>query len=77
MKKQFYLAILLAVLFLVLLITGLIMQFHLLTVPTQKLLNKNIHIYVSYLTTALIILHLAWNSSWLKTAKRRVFGEKD
>ena len=41
------------------------------------IVNKNIHIYVSYLLTIGVIFHLAWNRKWLCGTTKEIFGKKE
>ena len=76
MKRNYYLVLGLAVGMIICLVTGTFMYLHVFTGGPAKIINKNIHIYVSYLLTIGVIFHLAWNWKWLRGATKEIFGKK-
>lgn len=76
MKKNYYLILGLAVGMVICLVTGTFMYLHVFADGPAKIINKNIHIYVSYLLSIGVIFHLAWNWKWLSRTTKEVFGRK-
>ena len=76
MKKNYYLILGLAVGIIICLVTGTFMYLHVFADGPAKSVNKNIHIYVSYLLTIGVIFHLTWNRKWLRSTTKEIFGRK-
>ena len=76
-EKNYYLILGLAVGMLICLVTGTFMYLHVFANGPAKIVNKNIHIYVSYLLTIGVLFHLAWNWKWLRGTTKEIFGGKE
>ena len=76
MKRNYYLVLGLAGGMIICLVTGTFMYLHVFANGPAKIVNKNIHIYVSYLLSIGVIFHLAWNWKWLSRTTKEVFGRK-
>ena len=77
MKKNYYLILGLAVGIIICLVTCTFMYLHVFADGPAKSVNKNIHIYVSYLLTIGVIFHLTWNRKWLRSTTKEIFGRKE
>lgn len=69
MNKNFKLDILLFVSGLICIVTGIILDFHL--VPGGKEFRhifKNVHIYSGYIMAVGIIFHIAWHKNFIRAA---------
>ena len=77
MRKNYYLVLGLAVGMVICLVTGTFMYLHVFADGPAKSVNKNIHIYVSYLLTIGVIFHLTWNRKWLRSTTKEIFGRKE
>ena len=77
MKRNYYLVLGLAVGMIICLVTGTFMYLHVFADGPAKSVNKNIHIYVSYLLTIGVIFHLTLNRKWLRSTTKEIFGRKE
>ncbi len=77
MKKNFLLDIILLICGITCIITGIVMDFHL--VPggwETRYIIRQVHIYSGYIMAIGIILHVAWHGSWIKSAAKNFFHKK-
>ena len=75
MKKNFTLDTILFLSSLICIVTGIILDFHL--VPGGKEMSrpfKLVHTYSGYIMAVGLIFHLAWHTSWIKSAAKKFFG---
>lgn len=78
MKKNFYLDVVLFVACLVCIVTGVVMDFHLVSGGREvKHFLKEIHTWAGYIMGAGFLLHVAWHIQWIKYAGRQVLGKKE
>ena len=76
MKKNFSLDIILFITALICIITGVILDFHL--VPGGKMASrpfKLTHIYSGYIMAVGLIFHIIWHKDWLKSATKKFFSK--
>lgn len=77
MKKNFLLDVVLFISGILCIVTGIVMDFHL--VPggrEMRHLVRLIHIYSGYVMAIGIILHIFWHVGWIKSAAKNIFRKK-
>lgn len=78
MKKNYYLDLLLFVSGLICIVTGVMLDFHLISGGREaRLLYRNIHIYSGYIMGIGLILHLVWHKGWISMATKKILGRKN
>ena len=75
MRRNFWLDVALFVSGLICIITGIMLDFHLLPRGDMDIrrLVRNIHIYSGYIMAVGLIFHIAWHGGWLKVAVKQIF----
>ena len=75
MRRNFCLDILLFISGLICISTGIILDFHLVTITDFTILHKlrTIHIYSGYCLSVGIVIHIAWHCNWIKAAAKQLF----
>ncbi len=78
MRKNFFLDLILFVSGLICIVTGIMLDFHLLPSGDFEIrhLVRNFHIYSGYIMAVGIIFHIAWHSNWIKSAAKQLFLKK-
>ena len=77
MKKNFWLDVILFISSLVCIVTGILLDFHL--VPggrESRYFVRLAHTYTGYVMAVGLIIHLAWHGSWIKAAAKNLFKKK-
>ena len=75
MKKNFTLDVVLFISAVICILTGIILDFHL--VPGGKEMSKPfklIHTYSGYIMAVGLIFHIFWHISWIKSATKKFFS---
>lgn len=75
MKKNFGLDVVLFISGLICIVTGILMDFHLLPRGDMELrrLVRDFHIYTGYIMAVGLIFHIAWHGGWIKSAAKQLF----
>lgn len=75
MKKNFLLDAVLFISGLICIVTGIMMDFHLLPHGDMafRRLVRDFHIYTGYIMAIGLIFHIAWHSGWIKSASKQIF----
>jgi len=77
LKKNFSLDVLLFVSGLICIVTGIVLDFHLVPRGTEaRHLVRNFHIYSGYIMAVGLIFHLAWHMNWIKNAAKNFLGKR-
>ena len=77
MKKNFNLDVILFVSGLICIVTGIILDFHLVKHGTEiRHIVRDFHTYSGYIMAVGLIFHLAWHMNWIKSAAKNVFKKK-
>lgn len=77
MKKNFYLDVVIFIACLICLITGLMLDFHLIAGGREvRHYWREIHTYVGYAMAAGVLLHIIWHVKWIKAAAKQIFCKK-
>ena len=75
MKKNFWLDVVLFVSALICIVTGILLDFHLIEGGREgRRIYKLAHIYSGYVMAVGLLIHLAWHVGWIKSATRKIFG---
>ena len=78
MKKNYYLDVLLFVSGLICIVTGIMLDFHLISGGREaRFLYKNIHIYSGYIMGIGLLVHLLWHKGWITMATKKIFVQKN
>jgi hypothetical protein len=78
MKKNYGLDWLLFISGLICIVTGLMLDFHLISGGREaRLLYRNIHIYSGYFMAVGLLLHLFWHKGWISMATKKILGRKN
>ncbi|MBO4402019.1 MAG: DUF4405 domain-containing protein [Selenomonadaceae bacterium] len=75
MLKNFWLDVALFVSGIICIVTGVMLDFHLLPsgdMDIRRLVRK-IHTYSGYVMAVALIFHVAWHGGWLKAAAKQIF----
>ena len=71
LKKIFMMDLLIFISGLICIVTGIILDFHLLGNSREaRMLCKDIHTYSGYIMSVGLIFHIAWHTSWIKSATK-------
>lgn len=74
MKKNFWLDVILLVSGLVCIVTGIMLDFHLIEGGREvRRVYRLVHTYSGYIMTVGIIFHLAWHIDWIRNAAKKIF----
>lgn len=77
MKKNFNLDVVLFVSALICILTGIILDFHIVERGTElRRTVRDFHIYSGYIMAVGLIFHLAWHMNWIKSAAKNIFRKK-
>ena len=78
MKKNYGLDWLLFISGLICIVTGLMLDFHLISGGREaRLFYRNIHIYSGYFMAVGLLLHLFWHKGWISMATKKILGHKN
>jgi cytochrome b561 len=78
MKKNYFLDWLLFLCILACLVTGILLDFHLIPGGREgRAPFRNIHRYSGYLMAVAILLHLLWHRAWIAMTTRSIFKSKN
>ena len=73
LKKNFMMDLLIFISGLICIVTGIILDFHLLGNGREaRMFCKDIHTYSGYIMSVGLIFHIAWHTSWIKSAAKSV-----
>ena len=76
MKKNFSLDMILFVAALICIVTGIMLDFHLIPGGREAhKIYKDIHIYSGYIMAVGLIFHIAWHKDWVKAAAKKYFSK--
>ena len=76
MKKNFSLDVILFIAGLICIITGIILDFHLIPGGREaRKIYKDIHIYSGYIMAIGLIFHIVWHKDWIKAASKKFFSK--
>ncbi|MBR2519926.1 MAG: DUF4405 domain-containing protein [Selenomonadaceae bacterium] len=74
MKKNFWLDVILFVSGIICIVTGIILDFHLVEGGREvRRVYRLVHTYSGYVMAVGILIHLAWHVDWIKNAARKIF----
>ena len=74
MRKNFTLDVILFVSALICIVTGIMLDFHLIEGGKEaRRIYKLVHTYSGYAMAVGLLIHLAWHVDWLKVAARKIF----
>ena len=76
MKKNFSLDVILFIAALICIVTGIMLDFHL--IPGGRETHKiyrDIHIYSGYIMAIGLIFHIVWHKDWIKAAARKYLSK--
>ncbi len=74
LKKNFGLDVILFVSGLICIVTGIILDFHLIEGGREvRRVYKLVHTYSGYVMAVGLIIHLAWHIDWIKNSARKIF----
>ena len=74
MKKNFWLDVILFVSGLVCIVTGIILDFHLIKGGREVIkIFRLVHAYSGYVMAVGILIHLAWHFDWIRNAAKKIF----
>lgn len=77
MKKNFYLDVILFVSGLICIVTGIILDFHLVRHGTElRHTIRDFHTYSGYIMAIGLFFHLIWHMSWIKSATKNILKRK-
>lgn len=77
MKKNFWLDVILFVSGLICIVTGIMLDFHLIEGGhAGRRVYRLVHTYSGYVMTIGILIHLAWHVDWIKGAAKKIFRRK-
>lgn len=78
MKKNYFLDWLLFICILACLITGILLDFHLIPGGREgRAPFRNVHRYSGYLMAFGVLLHILWHKSWIVTVTRHICKGKN
>ena len=78
MKRNYYLDCLLFISGIICIVTGLMLDFHLISGGKEvRSLYKHIHIYSGYFMGLALIIHLLWHKGWISQATKKILGRKN
>ncbi|MBR1729316.1 MAG: DUF4405 domain-containing protein [Selenomonadaceae bacterium] len=73
MKKNFYLDVILFIAGLICIITGIMLDFHIIPGGREyHRIYREIHTYSGYVMAIGLIFHIVWHSSWIKNAFKQL-----
>ena len=77
MKKNFYLDVILFISGIICILTGIILDFHLVQRGSGlSHIVRDFHIYCGYIMAVGLIFHLAWHMNWIKSATKNILRKK-
>lgn len=77
-KKNYFLDWLLFICILACLITGVLLDFHLIPGGREgRRIYREIHRYSGYIMAAGILLHILWHKAWIAMATRRLWKKEE
>ena len=75
MKKNFWLDVILFLSGLICIVTGIILDFHLIEGGREvRRVYKLVHTYSGYVMAVGLLIHLVWHAAWIKQSVRKIFG---
>lgn len=78
MKKNYWLDWILFISGLICIITGLMLDFHLISGGREaRLFYRHIHTYSGYIMGVGLLLHLIWHKDWISMATKKILGRKN
>ncbi len=78
MKKNYWLDWLLFISGLICIVTGLMLDFHLISGGREaRLFYRHIHIYSGYIMGIGLLFHLIWHKDWISMATKKILGRKN
>ena len=78
MRRNFFLDLILFVSGLICIVTGIMLDFHLMPQGDFGIRRvvKDFHVYSGYIMAVGFIFHIAWHGSWIKAAAKQLFFKK-
>ncbi|MBQ7476383.1 MAG: DUF4405 domain-containing protein [Selenomonadaceae bacterium] len=77
MKKNFLLDVVLFISSLICIVTGIVMDFHLISGGREvRYFVRLAHTYTGYVMAICVVVHLVWHGSWIKAAAKNLFRKK-
>ena len=77
MKKNFFLDVILFISSLICIVTGIVMDFHLISGGREiRYFIRQAHTYTGYVMAICVVVHLLWHVSWIKAAAKNLFKKK-
>lgn len=74
MKKNFWLDVILFVSALICIVTGIMLDFHLIEGGREaRKIYRLVHTYSGYVMAVGLLIHLAWHVDWIKNSARKIF----
>ena len=75
MRKNFWLDVLLFVSGLICIVTGIMLDFHLIPGGREVIRPfRTVHIYSGYVMAIGLIFHIAWHMIWIKNSAKKFLG---